>query len=127
MNKGFMMTTDAALALLIASATIVIVHYLLITTPLSNRDQLQAIASDAAALIENSRLKDVQEIVDTAPRNTCLLATISRYDNLTLISKERYSSQGCPSEVRGENVIARRTYIDDYNYLIIVKGWRLSQ
>ncbi len=122
MKRGFLITSDAVLALLIISFAVVISNQLFINSPSFKRSGLQAIVSDAAMLIEYSELNDIHGIVNLVSDNVCLIVEVKDYDGLVLVGDNQFKTSGCPAVVRGDVVIARRTFIDDYFHVIIVKG-----
>jgi len=117
------MMTDALIAFLIISFSVVATHQLLIKRAGFEKSYLHAVTSDTAAIIEASGLNNVQEVLNLAPARLCLSSTIMTYDDTTLVGQETKVSNTCPFVHRGDVSISRRTFIDDQNHIIIIKGW----
>jgi hypothetical protein len=124
MRKGFLMTSDALLALIIISSSIFIMNQLLINKPSYENDYLQSVTDDAATLIEKSEINNILDIINNAPRTVCLSSTVSLYNGNVLINSTKSVSSNCPSNYFGTNTLSRRTYVNNNDYyLITVTGF----
>lgn len=124
MNKrGFLMTTDAILAFIIISFSVVITHQFLISKATFERSYLHSVTSDAAALIEDSMTENIPEILNIAPNNICLKSLIITYKNNGQVQEKTKVTKGCPQDGRSDTSISRRTYLGENKEIIIVYGW----
>lgn len=117
MRRGFLMISDAIIALIIISLSTVIINQLLSEQVSYQQLLIHEVTRDAAALIEEKG--QTQTIIDSTSNNICLKAIIKHYDGTNYLSQEEYNKTGCGIE-GSEIKVTHRTSL---NQTITVKGW----
>ncbi len=119
------MISDALLAFLVISSSIIMIESLLNINIDYTNQYLHSVVSDTATLIDYSGINNTQTIINSAPRGMCLKAVITNI-NGTIINE--LVTNGCPTTFNNDKAVIFRTTIQHNNYYLIkVSGWWLRE
>ena len=121
MKKGFVLTIDTMLALVVATLFITMIVYFVTTPKLKTQEYLYSVGGDFLAVLEkdgslvaavNGHPAGVEYLIGAVPANLCLNITITNATDHRV-----YSGGGCPEAAK--YVIAKRTLINGSDFYVV--------